>query len=265
MVEKALETLSARPLTLSAPCRPLPLQFSLLNGFYEWMTSREEIKLLMVGLERAGKTTLLEQLKIAYVKGHRGVSLSAIPSTIGMNLGKFPLANTLDITLWDLGGSMRGIWDQYYGEADGLLFVIDGSERARFGEAASALATMLARKETSGLPLLVAVNKKDKADCARTPEIMEQICRPAGLGAGASNTLVISPGASSVSSSTSASTGATAVGASAGTAAAAATRREYRIMEVCGVTGEGIREGIEWLVRVSKEARTAAAAGGAAT
>ena len=69
--------------TLSHTLAP---QFSLLSGFISWLFSKDELKVLMVGLDYAGKTTLLERIKHAYAPAYRGIALDAIPPTIGMNL-----------------------------------------------------------------------------------------------------------------------------------------------------------------------------------
>ena len=81
--------------------------FSLAYGFFEWLTSKEELKCLIVGLDRGGKSTILEHLKCTYLADHRPISKNLIPATIGMNLGRMPICN-YDVTLWDVGGMVRG-------------------------------------------------------------------------------------------------------------------------------------------------------------
>lgn len=187
--------------------------------------------MLIVGLEAAGKTTFLEQVKGAYVRGHRPAPPSAIPPTIGMNLAKATVQD-MDVTLWDVGGSMRGIWSQYYGEADGLVFVVDAANPARFGEAASTLELILSRPETASLPVLVLANKTDVPGAARASEVVDAVCRPAGLGSTAP------PG------------GPSGAGATAG---AATGRREFRIFEISALKAAGVRDAVEWVVSAAKD------------
>jgi len=115
------------------------------------------------------------------IPNYKPIPLSSIPSTIGVNLSKVTIQG-LDVTFWDIGGSMRSIWDQYYNEADGIIFIIDTNERNRFGEAASTLSLALNRADTAKVPILILANKKDKSNAARATDIMDQVCKPAGLG-----------------------------------------------------------------------------------
>ena len=163
--------------------------FSLIHGLWEMCTSRPEVRVLIVGLERAGKTTLLEQIKGAYIGEGAGLALSAIQPTVGMNLGRVPLLG-VDATFWDVGGAMRAIWEQFYAGADCIIFVVDAADRACFGEAASTLELVLQRAEecATRAPLVVVANKGDKADkgaggapAARAAELADAVCRPAGL------------------------------------------------------------------------------------
>ena len=56
---------------------------SLLWGMWDWLFQKEERKLVIVGIDNAGKSTTLEQLKLKYTG--KGMDLSKIPPTIGLN------------------------------------------------------------------------------------------------------------------------------------------------------------------------------------
>ena len=88
----------------------LSLQFSLASGCIQWMLSKDELKILIVGLDYSGKTTLLEQIKRAYIPQYRGSALEGLPPTIGMNLARVA-TQRVDVTFWDVGGSVSAaLW-----------------------------------------------------------------------------------------------------------------------------------------------------------
>ena len=106
------------------------------------------------------------------------MSLAKITSTIGLNIAKLDKPNG-EFIFWDVGGQtvLRKIWDKYFAEANGLIFVIDGAEEIRFNEVKETLQQVFERGETEGdteimkadassshfdsLPVLFLVNKND--------------------------------------------------------------------------------------------------------
>ena len=58
--------------------------FSLFKGWWSYMFSKTELHVLIIGLDYAGKTTLLEQLKTMFGK-KPGIPLDKIPPTVGLN------------------------------------------------------------------------------------------------------------------------------------------------------------------------------------
>jgi ADP-ribosylation factor related protein 1 len=112
--------------------------FTLMSGCLQWLTEKEQLNVLIVGLPNSGKTSVLEQQKRRLVRGYRGPSLDNIQTTMGMNLGKLPI-NGMIVTCWDVGGSMPSVWDRYYADADGIVFVVDSSDVSAFDHAARAL------------------------------------------------------------------------------------------------------------------------------
>jgi len=171
--------------------------------------ARDEARLLIVGLGGSGKTSFLERIKSSYLRSHRPAPASSIGPTIGVNLFKAGVQD-MEVTIWDVGGSMRSMWEQYSREADCTLFIVDAADRSRFGEAAAALEQVLAA--TAG-PLVILANKQDLPDAARASEVLEAVCRPAGLGG-------------------------------------SGERRAYRLLESCAIkAGDGTaKEAVEWLV-----------------
>merc|ERR1719274_148602 len=98
--------------------------------------SKKEMRILMVGLDAAGKTTILYKLKLGEV-------LTTIP-TIGFNVETVEYKN-INFTVWDVGGQdkIRKLWRYYYQNTQGLIFVIDSNDRERIEDAREELTHML--------------------------------------------------------------------------------------------------------------------------
>jgi ADP-ribosylation factor related protein 1 len=135
--------------------------FSLIQGFYSYFTHKPSVNILIIGLDNAGKTTLLE-----YVKGRFGKQKSmpndSITPTIGMNIAKFNY-DGVQIMLWDLGGQekMRSIWKEYYTESDGVVFVLDSTDTSRLQEARDAFEKACADELLMDVPAMIFANKQD--------------------------------------------------------------------------------------------------------
>lgn len=113
--------------------------FSLLSGCFEFMLRKEELHILIIGLDKAGKTTLLERLKTLYTDVP-GLESDKVVPTVGLNLAHFQALGT-PLLCWDVGGAagLRSIWSKYYGECHALVFLVDAADRQRFDEAKLAL------------------------------------------------------------------------------------------------------------------------------
>lgn len=87
--------------------------FSLLHGLWRYLTQKDEFFVVIVGLDNAGKTTFLEQTKIQFTSGYKGMNLSRITTTVGLNVGMIQLSG-VRINFWDLGGQgdLRTLWDK---------------------------------------------------------------------------------------------------------------------------------------------------------
>lgn len=117
-------------------------QFSLLSGFWKYLFTKPKINVLIIGLDHAGKTTILERIKTKF--GHLpGIPVDKIPPTIGMNLAKIFFNNT-QVIIWDLGGQikMRNMWERYYDDANAIVFVVDSADITRLEEAKLAYGEM---------------------------------------------------------------------------------------------------------------------------
>lgn len=114
----------------------------------------KEYKILILGLDRAGKTTILER-----IQGKEGGE--PVP-TIGYNHKEVRMRNvTLDT--WDLSGQerMRKIWKHYFVYTCGIIFVIDWTDHERIDTARDELHFVLAEPELKTTPILILANKQD--------------------------------------------------------------------------------------------------------
>ena len=84
----------------------------------------KEAKILLLGLDGAGKTTIIYQFKL-------GEQVVAIP-TIGFNVEEVKYKN-ITFTMWDVGGQerIRNMWHHYIDNSDALIFVVDSADRER--------------------------------------------------------------------------------------------------------------------------------------
>ena len=134
--------------------------FSLFYGLYKYLFSKTEFHVLILGIDKAGKTTLLEKLKSVY-SNLEGLPPDRIVPTVGLNIGRVEVLNT-KLVFWDLGGQpgLRSIWEKYYEEAHAVVFVIDAACPSRFEDSKSALEKVLRHEDLQGAPLLILANKQ---------------------------------------------------------------------------------------------------------
>ncbi|KRZ97911.1 ADP-ribosylation factor 1-like 2, partial [Trichinella sp. T8] len=126
---------------------------NLFASLFKGLFGKKEVRILMVGLDAAGKTTILYKLKL-------GEIVTTIP-TIGFNVETVEYKN-ISFTVWDVGGQdkIRPLWRHYFQNTQGLIFVVDSNDRERVGEARDELIRMLAEDELRDAVLLVFANKQ---------------------------------------------------------------------------------------------------------
>eukprot|EP00456_Euglypha_rotunda_P045277 TRINITY_DN3583_c0_g1_i7.p1 TRINITY_DN3583_c0_g1~~TRINITY_DN3583_c0_g1_i7.p1 ORF type:complete len:125 (+),score=26.96 TRINITY_DN3583_c0_g1_i7:137-511(+) len=97
------------------------------SKFWSRMFGKKEMRILMVGLDAAGKTTILYKLKLGEV-------VTTIP-TIGFNVETVEYKN-ISFTVWDVGGQdkIRPLWRHYYQNTQGIIFVVDSNDRDRIDD-----------------------------------------------------------------------------------------------------------------------------------
>jgi GTPase SAR1 family protein len=135
----------------------------LISKLFERFAGKEQ-RIIMVGLDAAGKTTILYKLKLGDV-------VSTIP-TIGFNVETVQYKNTT-FTMWDIGGQdkIRPLWRHYFDNTDGIVYVVDASDRDRVDLANLELHRMLNEDELRAAavrPAVSSTGRRRRADTART-------------------------------------------------------------------------------------------------
>ena len=122
----------------------------------------------MVGLDAAGKTTILYKLKLGEV-------VTTIP-TIGFNVESVEYKN-INFTVWDVGGQdkIRPLWRHYFTNTQGLIFVVDSNDRERIQEAKDELNRVLDEDELRDAVVLVFANKQDLPNALSTSELVDKL------------------------------------------------------------------------------------------
>uniref|UniRef100_A0A8C1LFH1 ADP-ribosylation factor 6 n=1 Tax=Cyprinus carpio TaxID=7962 RepID=A0A8C1LFH1_CYPCA len=128
----------------------------------------KEMRILMLGLDAAGKTTILYKLKL-------GQSVTTIP-TIGFNVETVTYKN-VKFNVWDVGGQdkIRPLWRHYYTGTQGLIFVVDCADRDRIDEARQELHRIINDREMRDAIILIFANKQDLPDAMKPHEIQEKL------------------------------------------------------------------------------------------
>ncbi|KAG2173820.1 hypothetical protein INT43_005240 [Umbelopsis isabellina] len=141
----------------------------------------KEMRILMLGLDAAGKTTILYKLKL-------NQSVTTIP-TVGFNVESVTYKNVkfnvshlerycgIVIGVWDVGGQdkIRNLWRHYYTGTQGLIFVVDSQDRDRIDEAKQELHRIISDREMKDCLLLVFANKQDLPGAMSPAELTERL------------------------------------------------------------------------------------------
>ncbi|XP_071422717.1 ADP-ribosylation factor-like protein 14 [Pithys albifrons albifrons] len=121
--------------------------------------------IVMLGLDFAGKSTLLYQLRCKDV-------FLTVP-TIGFNVDMIEMERDFTLTFWDVGGQekMRQVWSNFLEDADGLLYVVDSSDKRRLEEARKEFELILKNESIKNVPVVVLANKQDLPGALNAEEI----------------------------------------------------------------------------------------------
>ena len=125
-------------------------------------------RILMVGLDAAGKTSILYKIKL-------DENVQTIP-TIGFNVETVQYKN-INFTVWDVGGQdkIRKLWRHYFTGSDAVIYVIDSNDRERIDEAREEFNLIMNDDELRGVPALILANKQDLPQHMNGSEVAEKM------------------------------------------------------------------------------------------
>eukprot|EP01027_Heterolobosea_sp_BB2_P023815 GEZU01035827.1.p1 GENE.GEZU01035827.1~~GEZU01035827.1.p1 ORF type:complete len:180 (-),score=38.50 GEZU01035827.1:49-588(-) len=142
-----------------------------LSALFANLFKGKKARILMVGLDAAGKTTILYKLKL-------GEQVTTIP-TIGFNVETVEYKK-ITFTMWDVGGqdAIRPLWRHYYEGTDAIIFVVDSNDIERINDARDELKRMLSEDLLRDAVLLVFANKQDLPNALPANEICTRLGIP---------------------------------------------------------------------------------------
>lgn len=173
----------------------------LLSIIRKIKRKEKEMRILMVGLDNSGKTTIVLHIN--------GEDTSVISPTLGFNIRTINYQK-YTLNVWDVGGqkTIRSYWRNYFEETDGLVWVVDSSDIRRLDDCRMELHNLLKEERLSGSSLLVLANKQDIKG-ALTPDEITKVLKLDALD----------------------------------------KTRHWEIVGCSAYTGQGLKEGFDWLVQ----------------
>jgi ADP-ribosylation factor 1/2 len=138
------------------------------TNLWNSMFTIEPTKILLIGLDCAGKTQFLYKTKLN--------EIATLPATIGFNIETIQV-NNLTLTVWDIGGQekIRQLWVNYYKGTDAVIFVVDSNDLNRIDEASKELHLLISSPYLHNKPVLIFGNKQDLPNALNEEELTEKL------------------------------------------------------------------------------------------
>ncbi|DBA01564.1 TPA: hypothetical protein N0F65_011535 [Lagenidium giganteum] len=126
----------------------------LLSILKKVKEKEKELRILMLGLDNAGKTTILKK-----IMGH---DITQISPTLGFDIQTLEYKE-FKLNVWDVGGqqTIRSYWRNYFEQTDGLVWVVDSADRGRLEMCKQELFRLLDQEKLAGATLIIFANKQD--------------------------------------------------------------------------------------------------------
>ncbi|KAJ8600524.1 hypothetical protein CTAYLR_009216 [Chrysophaeum taylorii] len=139
----------------------------LLHLLQKLKRTDDDYKLLILGLDNAGKTTLMKCLS---------EDATTVAPTQGFNVSQLRHGQ-YTLNCWDIGGQKpsRAYWPNYFDKTDGLVYVVDSADKARIEETSIELSHIIAESTLNNVPLLVFANKQDLLQALEADDIMDAL------------------------------------------------------------------------------------------
>jgi len=130
--------------------------------------SKKDVRILLVGLDSAGKTTLLYKLK-------QNETLNTTP-TMGFNVETVNYKQ-LQLTIWDVGGQVkiRQLWEHYYDTVNAVIFILDANDIDRMDECKQEFKRMVNDPKLKSVPLLIYANKQDLPKALKKDSVTDKL------------------------------------------------------------------------------------------
>ena len=124
----------------------------------------KEVRVLVLGLDNAGKTTVLKKFN--------GEDINTVEPTLGFSIKTLEYQG-FKLNVWDIGGqqTIRSYWRNYFEQTDAIIWVVDSADRWRLEQCRDELHGLLAQEKLSGASLLVFANKQDLGGACTASEI----------------------------------------------------------------------------------------------
>lgn len=127
-----------------------------------------ELRLLVLGLDNAGKTTIVKRLK--------GADVHSVSPTLGFDISTMQF-NDYTLNIWDVGGqqTIRAYWRNYFEQTDGIIWVVDSADAGRLAVCRAELEKLLQEERLAGASLLIFANKQDLPDALSLEKIADAL------------------------------------------------------------------------------------------
>ncbi|EFJ14920.1 ARF-like GTPase [Selaginella moellendorffii] len=138
------------------------------SRFFTSLFGDREARILVLGLDNAGKTTILYRLQAGEV-------VETVP-TIGFNVETVQY-NNIKFQVWDLGGqtSIRPYWRCYFPNTQAVIYVVDSTDTERMATAKDELHAILEEEELKDTVVLIYANKQDLPEALESAAVSESL------------------------------------------------------------------------------------------